>query len=211
MVTTIDCRDIECPAPVLKTKQAIEKRGVTDIRVIVDNDAAVENVTRFLNYMGFETLVEAKGTESIIQGKSCDKAVKKEVDYTKEKNNHSSDARSSFQQDQQKIMVMVGASVIGRGDDQLGEKLMTNFLKTLKEMGRDLWRLVFVNKGVSLTIKGAGVLPILKELEENKTHILVCGACLTHFGLMDKKQVGETTNMLDIVTSMQLADKVINL
>jgi len=26
-----------------------------------------------------------------------------------------------------------------------------------------------------------------------------------------RKQVGETTNMLDIVTAMQLADKVINL
>ena len=39
--------------------------------------------------------------------------------------------------------------------------------------------------------------------------ILVCGTCLDHFGLLDRKQVGDTTNMLDIVTSMQLADKVI--
>ncbi|MBT4363182.1 MAG: sulfurtransferase-like selenium metabolism protein YedF, partial [Desulfobacteraceae bacterium] len=37
------------------------------------------------------------------------------------------------------------------------------------------------------------------------------GACLTHFNLMAKKSVGETTNMLDIVTSMQLADKVGNI
>jgi len=34
--------------------------------------------------------------------------------------------------------------------------------------------------------------------------------CLDHFNLLDKKQVGQTTNMLDIVTAMQLADKVIN-
>jgi hypothetical protein len=27
----------------------------------------------------------------------------------------------------------------------------------------------------------------------------------------DKKRVGETTNMLDIITAMQLADKVINI
>jgi hypothetical protein len=27
--------------------------------------------------------------------------------------------------------------------------------------------------------------------------------------LLDKKQVGETTNMLDIVTAMQLSDKII--
>ena len=31
------------------------------------------------------------------------------------------------------------------------------------------------------------------------------------FDLLDRKEVGETTNMLDIVTAMQLADKVINL
>ena len=42
-------------------------------------------------------------------------------------------------------------------------------------------------------------------------NILVCGACLTHLNLMDEKAVGQTTNMLDIVTSMQYADKVINL
>jgi hypothetical protein len=36
----------------------------------------------------------------------------------------------------------------------------------------------------------------------------VCGTCLTHFDLMDQKAIGQTTNMLDIVTAMQLADKV---
>ena len=41
--------------------------------------------------------------------------------------------------------------------------------------------------------------------------ILVCGTCLDHFDLLGRKQVGETTNMLDVVTAMQLADKVINI
>ena len=39
----------------------------------------------------------------------------------------------------------------------------------------------------------------------------MCGTCLNHFKLLEAKQVGETTNMLDIVTAMQLADKVITL
>jgi len=88
---------------------------------------------------------------------------------------------------------------------------MISFLKTLKEMGDELWRLVFVNNGVKLTVIDSEVLPILKELENDGIHILVCGTCLTHFELLDKKKVGETTNMLDIVTAMQLADKVINI
>jgi len=41
--------------------------------------------------------------------------------------------------------------------------------------------------------------------------VLVCGTCLNHFQLLEQKKVGETTNMLDIVTHMHLADKVISL
>jgi intracellular sulfur oxidation DsrE/DsrF family protein len=78
-------------------------------------------------------------------------------------------------------------------------------------MGSELWRLVFVNNGVKLTVSGAEVLDELKKLADSGIHILVCGTCLTHFDILEEKQVGETTNMLDIVTAMQLADKVINI
>lgn len=196
MTIQLDCRNIDCPGPVLKTKQAIEEQGATDIKVIVDNDAAVENVTRLFDFHGFEVSVESDGLISTIEGKSSGTDIKKD-DHLKE--------------DHQKIMVMIGSSTIGKGDDELGAKLMTNFLKTLNEMGDDLWRIVFVNNGVKLTINDSNVLQILKDLEKNNAHILVCGACLTHFNLLDEKAVGETTNMLDIITSMQLADKVINL
>jgi hypothetical protein len=41
---------------------------------------------------------------------------------------------------------------MGFGDDELGLKLMVSFLRTLKEIGSELWRLVLVNNGVKLTI-----------------------------------------------------------
>lgn len=88
---------------------------------------------------------------------------------------------------------------------------MVSFLRTLKEMGDDLWRLVFVNNGVKLTIDGSEILKDLKAYDSRGFKIMVCGTCLDHFKLLDRKQVGETTNILDIVTAMQLADKVINL
>jgi selenium metabolism protein YedF len=100
---------------------------------------------------------------------------------------------------------------MGFGDDELGLKLMLSFLRTLKEMGLDLWRLVFVNNGVKLTIDSSEVIEELKGYENGGLKILVCGTCLNHFKLLERKQVGETTNMLDIVTAMQLADKVISL
>jgi intracellular sulfur oxidation DsrE/DsrF family protein len=78
-------------------------------------------------------------------------------------------------------------------------------------MGPDLWRLVLLNGGVKLAIEGSEVLEQLQGLEREGITILVCGTCLTHFNILEKKRVGETTNMLDIVTSLQVADKVINL
>ena len=57
----IDCRGLQCPAPVLKTKQYLEEEAALEIDVIVDNDAAVENVTRFLNFQGFGVSVDSNG------------------------------------------------------------------------------------------------------------------------------------------------------
>ncbi len=192
---------LACPAPVLKTKEAIENQNPEQIRVTVDNDAAAENVSRFLTYNGFEVSVDSDGRTSVIEGIRDIAAGDAPLPQKKEKSD----------QDHQKIMVMIASQTIGKGDDLLGEKLMASFLKTLKEMGEDLWRVVFVNAGVKFTIEGSAQLEDIRALEEQGVHILVCGTCLTHFDLLDQKRVGETTNMLDIVTSMELADKVINL
>jgi selenium metabolism protein YedF len=111
----------------------------------------------------------------------------------------------------QKIMGLIATDRLGIGDDELGRKLIISLIKTIGEMGDELWRLVRVNNGVKLTIDGSPVLEDLVAYENDGLTILVCGTCLTHFGLLEAKEVGDTTNMLDIVTAMQLADKVINL
>jgi len=47
--------------------------------------------------------------------------------------------------DAKKIMVVCATDRMGYGDNEVSLKLMIKFLRTLKEMGNDLWRLVFVN------------------------------------------------------------------
>ena len=195
----IDARGLACPAPVLQTKAAVENEGVTAVKVVVDNQASQQNVKRFLESKRFRVSLEKQGDDYWVLGR-CEKAAAPKVDR----------APASFGE-QRKIMVMVVTDRIGYGDEELGLKLMVNFINTLKEMGPDLWRLVFVNNGVKLTIDGSAVLSALKALEQDGLQILVCGTCLDHFKLLDRKQAGETTNMLDIVTAMQLADKVINI
>ncbi len=198
----IDCRSLECPKPVLMTKEAVEDNSLSRIRVLVDNDAAVENVSRFLSMQNFTVSVESDGIMSIVEG------TREAGEGTQTVSEGTAPADS---ESRQKIMVMIASDRMGNGDDELGTKLMINYIKTLREMGGDLWRLVFVNAGVKLAIKGSAVIPELEELDGSGVDILVCGTCLTHFNLMDQKAIGTTTNMLDIVTSMQLADSVINL
>ncbi len=65
--------------------------------------------------------------------------------------------------------------------------------------------------GVKLSVKDSPALPALTQLETMGVSILVCGTCLDYYSLLDKKGIGIITNMLDIVTSLQAADKIINI
>jgi selenium metabolism protein YedF len=200
-VKEIDARGLACPAPVLQTKAAVQE-GVPDgVKIIVDNAASQQNVQRFLESQGFRTELGQADADFFVASVGGESAAA----------SPQPEAAAGPDAETRKIMVMCATDRMGAGDDVLGRKLMINFIKTLNEIGPELWRLVFVNAGVKLAIDGSEVLPILKEFEDNGLKILVCGTCLTHFDLLERKQVGETTNMLDIVTAMQVADKVISL
>jgi selenium metabolism protein YedF len=200
----IDARGLACPAPVLHTKAALQKEELTRVRVVVDNTASQQNVQRFLESQGFQTELEDDGNDFWITG-------------SRDSDSDKQDLLAAIQPDAQKrpetakIMVLCTSDRMGFGDDELGLKLMVSYLRTLNEMGAELWRLVFVNNGVKLTIDGSEVLEDLEKYEQNRLKILVCGTCLNHFDLLERKKVGQTTNMLDIVTAMQLADKVITI
>jgi len=198
----LDCKGLACPAPVLKTKDYLEANDPSEVEILVDNVAAAENVSRFLKYKGYDVEVAERGEEFSLR------AIKKGGTKTVAE----AEAKpSKSEEEAKKILVMIATDKFGSGNDELGKALMVNFLNTLKEMGEDLWQLIFVNSGVKLTIEKAKTLDAIRDLENSGVKVLVCGTCLTFFDLMDRKQVGQTTNMLDIVTSMQLADKVINI
>ncbi len=196
----LDCRGLACPQPVLKAKELLEREAPVLVEVLVDNAAASQNVSRFLGSQGYQAQVAAQGADFLVRAERQPgqpvQAPPPEV-FTC--------ATGS----EQRILVLVRSDTLGRGDDSLGAGLMKNFLLTLREMGPDLWRLVMVNSGVKLACEGAETLPTLQELQDTGVGILVCGTCLNFFGLLEKKQAGETTNMLDIVSSMQVASKVI--
>jgi len=123
MLKQLDCRGLACPAPVLQTKEAMEKNHLDIIKVVVDNEASKQNVSRFMESQNLEVAVEQEGNDFHITGKR-----QKEV-------SHKAPVAERFEKEKKKIMVMIATDRMGQGDDELGLKLMINFIKTLKEMG----------------------------------------------------------------------------
>lgn len=205
--THLDCKNLACPGPVLKCKQLIDSKQPDCLSVTVDNEAAKENVSRFLKNQGYSTVTKSAGNGlwTITGTRPVSAAGEKQRACTQCESMSSENlARLGH-----KTVVFITADTIGRGDEALGGKLMKNFLATLPELGQDLWRVILVNGGVRLTVQDSPVLSELKRIEDSGVTILVCGTCLDFFGLLDRKAVGETTNMLDVVTSLQMAGKVI--
>ena len=201
--TTIDACGLTCPAPVLLVKDAVEKTGEQEIAVLVDNEASLENVTRFLVSRGYSVTDRQEGDLFRIEACSDQNGSGSSAEKTEKSEGNREEVVG------RKILVLVTSDCFGSGDDVLGGKLMISYLKTLKEMGSDLWQIIFVNGGGKLTIESSPVLKELQEYEKSGVILFACGTCLEHFGLTAYKKVGGTTNMLDIVTATQLADKVI--
>ncbi len=200
---TVDCQGLPCPQPVFKSKDIIDSKKPDILHVQVENEAALENVSRFLSTQGYALeKPEKKGDIWIIHArKSGDAAPESAEDFGPA-------ARSG---EGMRTLVFVSTNRLDSGDDELGTKLMQNFIKTLPEMGRSLWMLVFVNFGVKLAVKDSPVLETLQKMEKEQANILVCGTCLDFFGLTSDKEAGQTTNMLDTVSAMTNADKVISI
>lgn len=203
MSPTIDTRGLTCPAPVLLIKDSIERDNPPAMTVLIDNEASLENASRFLTSRGYAVHHTAKEGDYLLSA-SRDGSVAAATPAA----DAVAVARTASRQ---KILVLIASDRFGNGDDLLGEKLMVNYLKTIKELGDDLWHLIFINGGVKLTTGSSPVLAELQGYEKNGVIVLACGTCLEHFGLTAAKAVGGSTNMLDIVTASQLADKVVSI
>ena len=106
---------------------------------------------------------------------------------------------------------MITSDQIGKGSDTLGRKLMINYIKSLNELGSDLWQIIFINGGVHLVSETSTVISDLQDYQNCRVTVVSCGTCLEYFDLTSKKLVGDTTNMLDIMSGLHLADKVITI
>ncbi len=201
----IDCRGLNCPEPVLRTKSALSEEPADSFIVLVDNQTARDNVLRFVRNMGKEADWEEKeGIYHIIvaEGESSGgKTIK----------NDSSDSclASAGLDSSGKPVLLISTDQLGTGSSELGKMLMRNFIYTLTKRDKFPKSIVLMNSGVKLSINDSPVIEELEELQEYGVQILVCGTCLDYFELKDQQKAGQVSNMYDISDLLLTAGRVI--
>lgn len=203
MSMKLDCKGLQCPFPVIKTKQELEKIESGTIEVTVDNDTARTNILKFAKSNGFDAKVIRDEEKDI-----AIEVVKGEGPISVAEDENSETEMPEFNGDE---IILFKTDKLGEGADELGKILMKSFIFTLTETPRPPKTLLFVNGGVKLTSINEETVDSLKKLEEKGLEIMSCGMCLDYYEVKDKLAVGEVTNMYVIVEKITQASKVITI
>jgi selenium metabolism protein YedF len=199
-IIIVDARGLSCPQPVVLAKQALESSK--KVKLIVDNETALENVKRLGSKLGCDVSVEVKSGGlyeiKIIRGADFNKNQEEFVPSC------STGASPSGP-----FVIVISENKMGRGDDELGAVLIKAFLHTVAGQAEKPDGMIFYNTGVKLTVQGSDVLEDLKQMESEGVQILVCGTCLNYFEIKDKLAAGIVSNMYDIVETMSSARRLL--
>ena len=197
---TVDAMGDACPIPVIKTKKALaELNGSGELEVFVDNEIAVQNVSKMAANAGGDV-----ASEQISEGKYR-VAIRLAGDGTAGER----DTEEAEEKEKKHTIVVVSSDRMGSGNDELGKVLIKGFIFAVTQLDELPEQMLFYNGGAVLTCEGADTLEDLKNLEAQGVEILTCGTCLDYYGLKEKLQVGSVTNMYAIVEAMNRADKII--
>jgi selenium metabolism protein YedF len=203
---TVNAMCDACPIPVVKTKNAIkELKAAGQVETLVDNEIAVQNLTKMANQKGYGVKSEKLGENEYRVEMTISEAqlVGAEVAEAPEETACIPDARKK------NTVVVISTSYMGIGDDTLGATLMKGFIYALSQQDTLPKTILFYNGGAKLTCEDAPTLEDLKSMEAQGVEIMTCGTCLNHYGLTDKLQVGTVTNMYVIAEKMTQADLIV--
>ena len=196
----VDALGDACPLPVVKAKKAIsELQGAGQVEVLVDNEIAVQNLTKMAQQKGYqysaEKLEERKYRVLFTLGEVVSAPAEDASVCTP-------DARTD-------TVVAIASATMGEGSEELGKTLLKAFVFALTQQDMLPETILLYNSGAFLSCEGSDNLEDLKTLEAQGVEILTCGTCLNHYGLAEKRQVGGVTNMYEIVEKMTKASVVV--
>lgn len=190
-----------CPLPVIKTMNALkELGGAGTVEVLVDNEVAVQNLTRLAENKGCTIRTEQVSEQEYRVTLTASGVVQQTGDEA---------SFCTVPAAQKKVVVVISADHMGEGNDELGKILLKGFLFALTQQETLPSTILFYNGGASVTCEGSTSLDDLRELTKLGVEILTCGTCLNYYGLTNKLCVGEITNMYVIAEKQLQADLVI--
>lgn len=198
---TVNALGDACPIPVVKTKNAIkELAGAGSVETFVDNEIAVQNLTKMANQKGYE-----------VKSEKLEEQKYRVVMQIGEVEENSEEEREVCIPDgrKKKTVVVISSNKMGEGNDELGQVLIKGFIYALTQQEELPETMLFYNGGAKLTCKGSTALEDLKSLEAQGVEIMTCGTCLNFYGLEEKLQVGTVTNMYAIAETMMQADLIV--
>ena len=195
----------QCPIPVVMTKKVIDNAAVGDeIEILIDNETAVNNLSRLANKTGC-TFVSEKLGDKKYQVKMAVKT--EQTGGTLEEEEFVCEAPHK------KVTVaVISSNVMGNGDDELGKILIKGFIYALSQMETHPDTILFYNGGAKLTTEDSESLEDLKKMEEETFAKIIMGkADISEFDTFVEnwKMVGKVTDMYTIAERMTGADKVI--
>jgi selenium metabolism protein YedF len=199
MHTVLDCRALACPQPVIRAKELLDSTEQGSVEVLVDNEAAQNNLERFGKSQGYAVEIRAAGSArhiTISKGGQQTKAMAPE-DYRCDLPGIG-------------LVYVIPADTMGRGNDALGGVLMRAYIKTLKHLSPLPAKIFFYNAGVKITATESDLIAPLQELAGLGVEIFSCGTCLDFFNLKDSLLVGKPSNMFEIMDAMAQASKVVS-
>ena len=176
------------------------------LTVLVDNEIAVKNLTKFAASRGFQSSAEKKGEKDFavtfqIPEKDAQTAVSQPT--------ASSEPTCAPDSKKHGLVAVLSANTMGNGEEQLGKILMKSFIFALTKQDHLPETILCYNSGAYLTCEGSDSLEDLKSLEAEGVKILTCGTCLDFYGLKEKLAVGGVTNMYEIVEIMENAGTIV--
>jgi selenium metabolism protein YedF len=190
----IDARGLKCPEPAIRTGKALKEHD--SITVIVDDETAVQNISRGVMKRGYDVQMERKGGDIHLHIKKGEGTAEEGGEFPIYCGPESS-------------VILFASDRIGRGDDELGSVLAKSILYALTEVDPKPHTIIFMNSGVKLVVEGSEVLDDMEKLTDAGVQVMACGTCLDFFGLKDKIKVGEISNAYTISETLLEAAKVI--
>jgi intracellular sulfur oxidation DsrE/DsrF family protein len=105
-------------------------------------------------------------------------------------------------------VLLIGATGLGRGDEELGATILGNFLKVLVATPRRPGTIVCWNGAVTLLAADSPVMDLFRQLEGVGIKVIACKTCVEKFGLQGKLEAGEVST-IPVIADLLLQSDVL--